>query len=196
VRQTLTGGLFDTGWVFVVVGLAVLAALAVVVVGVRVRTARGEPTVLAAIDALVLGGLLLAVASTLTFTLVPQPDGPGGAHSWNLVPFASTSRIAASSVDALVAVRILLGNVLLFVPVGFFVALYRRSSHPLRSALVASLGLSLVVEVTQAALPLGRVANVDDVILNVAGGLIGAIVALAVWGAVRHLRPVVVSIEA
>jgi glycopeptide antibiotics resistance protein len=50
----------------------------------------------------------------------------------------------------------------------------------------AAAGLSVLVEVTQYAV--GRAADIDDVLLNTAGALIGALVARIVVAAVSVLR--------
>jgi glycopeptide antibiotics resistance protein len=186
MRQMLTGGLLDGPAIFLV-GLVVLVAVTAALVAARRRTAQGVPASQAAFDAVVLAGLIGAVGAALVFTLVPSSINHFGPPANNLVPFASIRRVAANSVDVLVALRILLGNVLLFVPVGFFVALHRRAGHPLRDAVLGSLALSLLIEVTQALVPLGRVANVDDVILNVLGGTLGALAAMLVGSAAPRL---------
>ncbi|GAK01740.1 hypothetical protein JCM19055_4946 [Geomicrobium sp. JCM 19055] len=51
-----------------------------------------------------------------------RPDGPGGRH-YNLIPFRSIYRIGVFSPDVIDPIKILIGNVLLFVPFGFFCTL-------------------------------------------------------------------------
>ena len=64
----------------------------------------------------------------------------------------------------------ILGNVLLFLPFGFFVAYFVKVDKPFVMILL-SLLVSLSIETTQ--LAIGRVFDVDDVILNVLGGFLG-----------------------
>jgi glycopeptide antibiotics resistance protein len=76
------------------------------------------------------------------------------------------------------AVRLLAGNVLVFVPLGFLVpAIWPRLGRPWRM-LLAGLVLSGAVELSQLAVSLYlgywyRMADVDDVLLNTCGVLLG-----------------------
>lgn len=77
----------------------------------------------------------------------------------------------------------LLGNTLLFAPWGFCLPLlWRRFRIPLRM-IGLSLALPLFIECTQ--LFIGRVVEVDDVLLNFAGALCGA----GLWWCVHKLVP-------
>lgn len=64
----------------------------------------------------------------------------------------------------------ILGNVLLFLPYGFFIGCYLKPDKMIFPFLL-SLILSLSIETTQ--LVIGRVFDIDDIILNVLGGLLG-----------------------
>lgn len=64
----------------------------------------------------------------------------------------------------------IVGNVLLFVPYGFFAALYLKLKKPVL-AIFLNFIASLAIESTQ--FMIGRVFDVDDILLNVLGGLIG-----------------------
>lgn len=156
-----------------VVSVAALVALAVV--GVRLRRdmaggLRARPAVHTATIRL---GLLMSVTAILVMTLLPRPWLVHGGT--NLVPFSSIWEIATNSVAFSVAARNLGGNVLLFVPFGFFFAAWRRSLRPVRSAMGAATGFAIAVELCQAVLPLGRAVDVDDILLNVCGAAIGAV---------------------
>ena len=63
-----------------------------------------------------------------------------------------------------------IGNMIMFTPYGFFIA-YILKLKKLRSITLLSLLVSLTIETTQ--LVIGRVFDVDDIILNVIGGVIG-----------------------
>ena len=63
------------------------------------------------------------------------------------------------------------GNILLFIPYGFFLPLlWKRYRHPLRLSLMCLL-LPISIEMCQ--LFIQRMTEVDDVLLNFAGGMIG-----------------------
>ena len=66
--------------------------------------------------------------------------------------------------------RNIIGNVLLFIPYGFFASLYVELKNPLKAFALVFIA-SLSIEVTQ--LSIGRVFDVDDILLNVVGGMIG-----------------------
>ena len=67
------------------------------------------------------------------------------------------------------------GNVAMFIPVGWLLAVFVGRRRVLK-AVVASVGLSTAIEVAQ--LFVGRFSDIDDVILNTTGALLGAGVAL------------------
>lgn len=67
----------------------------------------------------------------------------------------------------------LAGNILLFVPFGFFAPMLFRRLRGFFRILLASMGLSACVEITQLITHLGC-CDVDDVILNTIGGMLGA----------------------
>ncbi|SDZ68157.1 VanZ like family protein [Evansella caseinilytica] len=105
--------------------------------------------------------------------------GPGG-RNYNLKVFYSIYRIAVYSKDIGDPIRILLGNIVLFIPFGFlfpmFLERFRQSKKPVGIILVTFIAmlLSCSIEMTQFIFTY-RVANIDDVILNTTGGFIGVI---------------------
>ena len=167
----MAGGLIGTRELVLFTVGVVVAGLAVLV-RARADVANGRPPRVAARHAAVRLGLLASALAIAVVTLLPQPWSlPGGV---NLVPFASTRQLATNSVAASVAVRNVAGNVLLFVPFGFFAAAWWRGRRPWAVAVGAAAALSVAVEVGQAVFPSGRSVDVDDVILNVCGAAIGA----------------------
>ncbi|WP_158736433.1 VanZ family protein [Alteribacillus sp. YIM 98480] len=101
------------------------------------------------------------------------PLGPGG-RNYNLVPFRSIFRIAYYSPDIDNPVRILGGNIFMFLPFGILTAaLFKKKRRAAWVIPLLSIGLSTFIEMNQFIFT-HRVANIDDVILNTAGGLIGA----------------------
>ncbi len=142
------------------------------------------------------GRVLLYVASLVyafalwTYTLLPLPSAQEIVCSpVQLVPGAFVHDILTydvSSVGALLrnpAAQQVVLNVALFLPAGFLLrALWKRG---VLFATAASLGVSLLIEVTQLTGIYGlypcayRLFDVDDLIANTLGGLLGALVARA-----------------
>lgn len=67
-------------------------------------------------------------------------------------------------------IKNVIGNVILFLPYGFFMTYYLKLDR-LKSIFGLSLLISLTIETTQ--LMIGRVFDIDDIILNVIGGIVG-----------------------
>lgn len=119
----------------------------------------------------------LAVIGWITIGLsIPNADpGSGGV---NLTVFQEIQR--ALDTGAREPWMNLIGNVVLFAPLGAVVATMTRRGWALRvlTATFLAGALSALIEAVQ--FVLGRVADVDDVILNTAGALIGAVIAATV----------------
>ncbi|MDT8860571.1 VanZ family protein [Alkalihalobacillus sp. MEB130] len=99
------------------------------------------------------------------------PAGPGG-RNYNVIPFRSIYRIAVFSPQLSDPIRILVGNVILFLPLGFLLPALWRKAQSFVVMLTISFSVSFVIETSQF-LFTQRVANVDDLILNTLGGCIG-----------------------
>lgn len=67
-------------------------------------------------------------------------------------------------------IKNIIGNMVMFVPYGFFVAYY-ANTKTWKGEFALVLVASLVIESTQ--LAIGRVFDVDDILLNVIGGMFG-----------------------
>lgn len=67
-------------------------------------------------------------------------------------------------------IKNILGNILLFIPLGFFISFYTKSKK-IFCPLILIILSSLTIEFTQR--KIGRVFDVDDIILNGIGGLVG-----------------------
>lgn len=90
--------------------------------------------------------------------------------SWstsNFIPFQEMLRYDFGS---RLFIKNVLGNMLLFIPYGFFMAYYLKLKKPY-SIFILSLIVSCTIEFTQ--LLIGRVFDVDDILLNLIGGMIG-----------------------
>lgn len=67
----------------------------------------------------------------------------------------------------------IIGNVIMFIPYGFFSSLYIKIKRSLSAFLLIFIS-SLTIETIQ--LLIGRVFDVDDIVLNVVGGMIGYLI--------------------
>ena len=131
-----------------------------------------------------LTAVVVVVIAILGLTLRPSPL-PGFDTGANLTPLEHHGRAlqallrepANRDVILRYLVTDVLGNVLLFLPLGFVSAGAlgkRRAALPrLSAAFGFGLVLSVAIEAVQLLVP-GRATDVDDVIFNVLGALVGA----------------------
>lgn len=114
----------------------------------------------------------------LTLLRFPQPGAPP-----NLVPLATISHYLRAGGREMWANVV--GNIIAFAPLGLLLpALHQVWRSPLAVSTV-SLAVSLLIESLQY-LSGERVADVDDLLLNTLGGILGAIA----FAAVRRIRSV------
>lgn len=99
----------------------------------------------------------------------------------NIVPFTEIFRYPIGSKLFIYNV---IGNVLVFVPFGYFVSSYIKASR-VSHILFISVITSLTVELVQ--LQIGRSFDIDDIILNVAGSIIGFLIFIALTAIKKHL---------
>jgi glycopeptide antibiotics resistance protein len=114
-------------------------------------------------------GLWLAAPYLVWILYLLISPGGGPVEGLNLEPFATLTR-QYRFLDADVFLLQAVGNVGLLLPFGMLAVVWDR---PLAKTLVYILIGSVVIEVVQYAPFVSRVADVDDVILNVVGGLVG-----------------------
>jgi glycopeptide antibiotics resistance protein len=167
-----------------VVLIPVLVAPFLAVVYRAYRYPAPGPTLLAAATG-------LYVCSLVAFTTFPLPEAPeefcsdrGSTDYWQLTPGASLGDVLdrtdevglTAALTSGVTLQIIF-NVVFFIPLGFLVA-YRLHRGP-GAALLAGLGTSLLIEFTQGTALWGiypcpyRLADVDDLLTNTAGALLG-----------------------
>lgn len=98
---------------------------------------------------------------------------PGSGRSFNLIPFATISDylVGGSAAVKRFAIGNVVGNIVAFVPLGAFLPLVRRNSR-IWMNLVFVVGASVALEIVQGIFGLGA-SDIDDVMLNAVGGLIG-----------------------
>lgn len=111
--------------------------------------------------------LLFLIYILCLFQIVTFQDQTLYISGNNLVPFKEIMRYEFGS---RLFIKNVIGNVVLFIPYGLFASLYTKIEKVF-SAFGLVFFASVTVEVTQ--LLIGRVFDIDDIILNVIGGLIG-----------------------
>lgn len=179
-------------WLAVFLGAALAVAAFVPVAAHRYRAAGR----LRLLDLVVL--LLVAMYSMAlwTYTLVPIPENDDfrcvGA---NVTPFAFVADIATDGRGPLANRAFLQAafNIVLFLPLGFFLrTLTRRGAV---AATLIGLAVSLAIEFTQRTGIWGlyhcayRTFDVDDLILNTTGALVGSLLALPTLPLLQRRRP-------
>ncbi len=114
----------------------------------------------------------------------------GGAAQYNLVPFREIRRFFnyREIIGVWISGANLFGNILIFVPMGFFVSALLYSMRSVGKITLFAFCTSLCIELIQFFTKLGCF-DVDDIILNTIGGLIGGVICLlAVWIRRRRVR--------
>lgn len=110
-------------------------------------------------------GLMFLIYLLVLFQLVTSQDLVGGGT--NLTPFKEIFRYDIMSTEF---IKQVLGNILLFVPLGYFVSHYCKIKG-IFGITIISLISSATIEIVQHFI--GRSVDIDDVILNVVGGIVG-----------------------
>lgn len=139
--------------------------------------------------------LAIYIIAAVRLFLLPDRYGPPLQGSMpsvdlNLIPFHSiTDYIQHFSAGT--ALEEILGNVVAFIPIGFLVPILWRKFRAPKKILLLSLLVSVGIETVQLIESLAvrypvRSVDIDDVILNFAGGVLGYLLfraAQAVWDA-------------
>lgn len=85
----------------------------------------------------------------------------------NFIPFKEMFRYRLGSS---LFFRNVIGNMIMFMPYGFFIGYFLKLEKPI-SAFILSVITSTTIEITQ--LCIGRVFDIDDIFLNIFGGVCG-----------------------
>lgn len=123
--------------------------------------------------------LMFVLYLLLLFGLVTNTDVQSYGH--NFIPFKEILRYEVGSKYFYWNV---VGNILLFVPFGFFISSYMNSQKVNRPILI-TLITSLTIELVQ--MFIGRSFDIDDILLNCVGGLIGFLLYIGLSAIQRHL---------
>lgn len=100
----------------------------------------------------------------------------GRTYHYNLVPFKEIMRFwnYRSSLGMMAVIMNLLGNVVIFVPFGMLMPVLNRRCRTIWYTVYLSFELSLLVEAIQLVSKVGSF-DVDDLMLNTLGGMLGYI---------------------
>ncbi len=136
--------------------------------------------------------LILTTLAIVVMTLSGGAPGPDPGSRVSLQPGAGI-RSEFEHANLALGVVIVLGNIVVFMPFGWLIAVLARYAPSVgvlaavgRGAL-AGLVFSLLIEMTQ--FFVGRVSDVDDLLLNTAGALLGALIGAALTSSGRRSGP-------
>ena len=111
--------------------------------------------------------LIFVIYILMFFQIVTHQDVIS--YSNNFIPFKELTRY---TIGSNLFYKNIIGNILLFMPYGFFLSYYLRFEKKDKLlAVVLILMVSLSIECVQ--LVIGRCFDVDDIILNLLGGMVG-----------------------
>ena len=127
----------------------------------------------------ILGLVFIIYILCLYYILTYQNTGYGGV---NLTPFKEMFRYTFGSQKF---IKNIVGNIILFIPFGFFTSYYLNTKKAL-TPVVITLVISLCAEGIQ--YHIGRIFDVDDILLNVFGGFLGYLLFVG-FSAVRNHLP-------
>ncbi len=112
--------------------------------------------------------LIFLIYILLLFELVTNRElGYGGV---NLVPFTEIFRY---KIGSYLFYQNVFGNIALFIPFGYFISRYINSKKTIHIFII-SLITSLTIELVQ--LKIGRSMDIDDIMLNIIGGISGYLI--------------------
>ena len=150
-------GVINFTWPMVVISVIILVSFRIC----YLVKSREKMVLYKELSMLIFGIYILCLFQVVTF----QDDVTWATN--NFIPFKEIMRY---NITSRLFFKNVLGNMIMFLPFGFFASFYLKSEKltlPLFLILLASIS----IEVVQ--LLIGRVFDVDDIILNILGGLLG-----------------------
>lgn len=93
-------------------------------------------------------------------------------HSFNLFPFNTIKQFLFSNFDSKVVITNIFGNIAAFLPMGFLLPVAFRKMDILVKVAMVTFTVSVVIEILQYITGAGT-GDIDDIILNLTGGIIG-----------------------
>lgn len=121
--------------------------------------------------------LYLVVLFYLLFFAEQMGRSGGAEYRYNMVPFKEIKRFVlnARTLGIRAVVLNVLGNIVVFIPLGYFIPRVLKDNPGAIVSVLLCMEFSLAVELVQLISKKGC-CDVDDVILNTLGGLMGYIV--------------------
>ena len=154
-----------------------LVIFMVVLISIRVAYMRGSKKDFVFYKEVM--NLIFILYLLLLFELVTNTGSdPGGL---NLIPFTEMFR---HSLNSELFFYNVVGNILVFLPFGYFVAGYVKSKS-VGQMFILSFIASLTIELIQ--YKIGRTFDIDDIILNIAGGILGFLIFIGLSAVKKHL---------
>ena len=150
-------GVIDFTWPMVIISMIIMISFRIC----YLVKSKEKITIYKELTMLIFGIYILCLFQVVTF----QDDVTWATN--NFIPFKEIMRY---NITSRLFFKNVLGNMIMFLPFGFFVSYYLKSEKltlPLFLILIASIS----IEVVQ--LLIGRVFDVDDILLNILGGLLG-----------------------
>lgn len=117
-----------------------------------------------------------AVVGTAPWLFMTMQPTATGHRQVNLQPLQDVLGVRPEALTVQVV-----GNLLVFAAAGFFLPIRFRALASVRRVLVAAAVCSVVIEILQYVLDIGRVSSVDDVLVNALGGGIAAALSARWW---------------
>ena len=162
--------IFENVWPMILIFTTIVVSMRIV------HIIKNHPTVYLYKDLMVLGFVIyiLCLFHVVTFQDV----------SWstsNFIPFREMFRYEFGTG---LFFKNVVGNMIMFLPFGFFVS-YFLNLDKIRYIFILSLVSSLSIETTQ--MVIGRVFDVDDIMLNIIGGILGYFIYRILFKIKEHL---------
>ncbi|MEK5215982.1 VanZ family protein [Psychrobacillus sp. FSL H8-0487] len=149
-----------------------------------------------AILVVVLCFYLLVLSKLILFKYLTIPDIVNhftfsyDGRSWNsnFIPFKTIIYyLFLADINFNMRVENLVGNIIGFAPFGFILPLISKRFHLFKNIAIASFCLSLTFELLQFVFKFGSF-DVDDLILNTLGGVIGYIAIYAIFMLIKYIK--------
>jgi glycopeptide antibiotics resistance protein len=118
-------------------------------------------------------GFILYISYLAYLTLFDYSYGRGFTHcSINIIPLKTIKQFFTSSYNWHIVLVNIIGNIVAFVPMGFLLPIVFSKLFDLRRVLIVVLMATFSIEALQYVTRVGT-ADIDDIILNGLGGLLG-----------------------
>ena len=150
-------GVINFTWPMIIISVIIMVSFRIC----YLVTTKEKIVLYKELSMLIFGIYILCLFQVVTF----QDDASWATN--NFIPFKEIMRY---NITSRLFFKNVVGNMIMFLPFGFFVSYYLKSEKltlPLFLILIASIS----IEVVQ--LLIGRVFDVDDILLNILGGLLG-----------------------